>query len=52
MRHECLASLLGDRDKSREKGAFEEKSFFTGLTRAAKAGRKSLVPAQRAQQTN
>ncbi len=43
--HDCLTSLLGDGDKSRENVA-------SGPTRPAKIGQNSLVSTQRAQQTN
>jgi hypothetical protein len=50
-RHGCLPSLLGDEDIGIEIVYGEEKIFCTEPSRAAKAGPKSLVPAQ-AQQTN
>ncbi len=54
-RHDCLPSLLGDRDKELKNMYGEEKYCFvliTDLTRAVKARQKSLVPAQGAQRTN
>jgi hypothetical protein len=51
--HDWPPSLLGDRNKGIETSYGEEKIFWTGLTRAAKAEQKSLVPAwQQAQLTN
>ncbi len=50
--HDYLPSQLGDGDKWIEKVYSEEKNIFTGPIRAAKAGQKSLVPAQQAEQTN
>ncbi len=47
-RHDCLPNLLGNGYKSGGKVANEEKKFYIGLTRAAKAGQKSQVPARRA----
>jgi hypothetical protein len=51
-RHDCLPSLLGDRNKYSEIVYGEEIFFCTGPTRAALIGPKSLVPAHRAQRTN
>jgi hypothetical protein len=51
-RHDCLPSLLGDGDKAIEIVYGEEKIFFSGPTRAAKAEQKFFVPARRTQQTN
>jgi hypothetical protein len=50
--HDCLPSLLGDGDKLIEIVYGGEKIFLTMPTRAAKAGRKSIVPARQAQRTN
>jgi hypothetical protein len=40
-----LARWLGNWDKESEIKCAEKKIFCTGLTRAAKAGQKSTVPA-------
>jgi hypothetical protein len=47
-----LPSLLGNGDKGIEKIYGEGKIFCTGLTEAAKAEQKSLVPARQVQRTN
>jgi hypothetical protein len=51
-KHGCLPSLLGDEDKGIQKVYIEEKIFCTGLARATKADKKSLVLSRQAQQTN
>jgi hypothetical protein len=48
----CMPSLLGDGDKGINIVYGEEKNICTGLTRAAKAEQKSLVPERQAQLTN
>jgi hypothetical protein len=47
-----VPSLLGNGEKGIEKVYGEEKIFCIGVTRAAKAKQKSLVPARQAQRTN
>jgi hypothetical protein len=51
--HGCLPSLLGDREKGIEivYGGGKNIFFCTGLTKAAKAEQKSLVPARHARRT-
>ncbi len=50
-RHDCLPSLLGDRDNGIEIVYVMKKIFCTGPTREAKAGQKSLIPARQTQRT-
>jgi hypothetical protein len=51
--HNCLPRFLGDGDlKSEKVYALRKIIFCTGLTRAAKAGQKSILPARRAQRIN